>query len=189
MDQTPRGYPYPQCEPPLVKDASFIGQMQTLAEAIDADMTDLEAQAQANLITPQAAYMLETPATAWTVNSVQPVYTTTVFETTPGMGDTLSSGIRILTSGWYLLGTYAVVIIGAGTEINARTLFLRNGQPITAAGDQARLATATAEDPYLSTVAQLSAGDLIRTRIQHSGPGATAYTTQARLWAFQLVGA
>lgn len=189
MDQTPRGFPFPQCEPPLVKDASFIGQMQELAEAIDADVTELETLADAQLISPQSAYVLESPATAWAVPTATPNYTTALFAS-PGMDDTLlNAGIRIVTPGWYLLGTYTVVIIGAGTEINARTLFLRNGTPITPAGDQARLVTATAEDPYLSTVAELSAGDLIRTRVQHSGPGATAYTTTSRLWAFQLLGA
>lgn len=189
MNETSRGLPFPECAPPLVKDASFIGQMEDLAQAIDADMTALEARAQAELISPQGAYVLETPATAWAVATATPNYTTALFAS-PGMDDTLfNAGIRIVTPGWYLLGTYTVVIIGAGTEINARQFFLKNGQPLTSAGDQARLVTATAEDPYLSTVAELAAGDLIRTRIQHSGPGATAYTTQSRLWAFQLLGA
>lgn len=189
MDETSRGYPYPECEPPLVKDASFIVQLKQLAEAVDADMTALEQQAQTNLINPQSAYVLENPATAWAVPTATPNYTSAVFAS-PGMDDTLfNAGIRIVTSGWYLLGTYTVVIIGAGTEINARTRFLRNGAVLTPASDQARLVTATAEDPYLSTVAQLEAGDLIRTQVLHSGPAATAYTTASRLWAFQLLGA
>lgn len=189
MDETSRGFPYPQCDPPLVKDASDIGQMKALAEAIDADVTSLEALADAQLISPQSAYVLETPASAWAVPTATPNFTTALFAS-PGMDDTLfNAGIRIVTSGWYMLGTYCVVIIGAGTEINARTRFLRNGAVLTPAGDQARLVTATAEDPYLSTVVELNAGDLIRTQVQHSGAAATAYTTQARLWAFQLLGA
>lgn len=190
MDETSRGYPYPECEPPLVKDVSDLpAQLKALAEAIDTDLTSLDNE---RLLTsrPPAARMLESPAMPWAVPSVDITYNTMEFDNTFGdMADTAAGGIRITSTGWYYLGTYSVVIIAAGTEINARTLFLRNGTPLTPAGEPARLVTATAEDPYLSTTVLLNEGDLIRTRIQHSGPGATAYTTNSRLWAFRILAA
>lgn len=185
MDETSRGYPYPQCEPPLVKDASFIAQMQALAEAIDADVTAVEAEANATLIMPLAARIIEAaPSAPSTSQIVTPNYDTTEFAS-PGMDDLSNNGIRITSSGWYLLGTFCIVLIAAAVEINARTRFIKNGQPLTSTGDQARLASATAEDPYLSTVVFLDAGDLIRTQILNSG--ASAFTTQSRMWALQLV--
>jgi hypothetical protein len=33
-DRTDRGYPYPECDPPLTKDASDISQMRDLAQAV-----------------------------------------------------------------------------------------------------------------------------------------------------------
>lgn len=187
MDQTPRGYPYPECDPPLVQDASFISQLQALAEAVDADMTAIENEALDALIAPPMARMLESPSGAWATPLADITYSTSEFANPASMADTASGGIRIPTDGWYLLGTYCVVIIGTGVEINARTLFLRNGTVLTLAGDQARLVTATAEDPYLSATVLLSAGDLITTRIQHSGVAATGYTTTSRIWAMRLL--
>lgn len=44
MDQTTRGYPFPQCEPPLVADISDAPlQTKALAEAMDADFDTVNA--------------------------------------------------------------------------------------------------------------------------------------------------
>lgn len=188
MDETSRGYPYPECDPPLTKDVSDLpAQLKALADAVDADMTAVALQADTELIRPQLARIREAAASPpWASQLVTPNYDAVDFDT-HGMFDAPNNGLRIQSSGWYYLGTFCIVLIAAAVEINARTRIIRNGQPLTNNSDQARLASATAEDPYVSTTAFLDEGDLIRTQIIHSGPGATAFTTQSRLWAMQLV--
>ena len=54
MDETSRGYPYPECDPPLTKDVSDLpAQLKALADAVDADMTAVALQADTELIRPQ----------------------------------------------------------------------------------------------------------------------------------------
>lgn len=188
MDETSRGYPYPECDPPETKDVSNLpAQLKSLAEAVDADMTALEAEANTTLITPQRARIIESaPSAPWASQLVTPNYDAAEFAS-PGMFDGANNGIRIQSTGWYYLGTFCIVLIAAAVELNARTRIIRNGQPLTNPSDTARLASATAEDPYLSTTALLTEGDLIRTQILHTAAAATAFTTQSRLWALQLV--
>ncbi|MEU7010358.1 hypothetical protein [Streptomyces sp. NPDC046332] len=188
MDQTPRGYPYPECEPPLVQDASFIGQLQALAEAVDADMTAIEAQANEELIMPLCARLRESAAVPRVGQLVTGLYDTTEFAS-PGMDDLSNNGIRITRSGWYYIGTFTVLLIPSAVELNTRTRFIRNGAPLTQGSDQARLASATAEDPYQSATVFLTEGDLINTQILHNGAAGTAYTTQSRIWALLLTAA
>lgn len=185
MDTTPLGFPYPECDPPRVKDLSDGGQLRALAEAVDTTVQQIADDLNDQLISPRAARMRESVASAWPGGTANPNLNQVVFAST-GMGDTAAGGIRITRSGWYLVGGYGLVIVGSGTQINARMTILRNGANAIPYGDVARLVTATAQDPYVSTTLQLDAGDLLKPRVASSG---ASYTLTSHLWAFELVGA
>ena len=187
MDTTPLGFPYPECDPPRVKDISDIGQLKDLAEAIDGAVQTIADDLNDQLVIPLGARMRQAAPVASLGNVVDPFLDQTVFAS-PGMADLVSGGIRITQRGWYLVGTYSLVAIAAGTEINSNTAILRNGSLLTHFGIASRLVTAASQDPYVSTVAQLEVGDLLRPRSRHSGPGATAYTTTAHMWAHLILG-
>lgn len=186
MDTTPLGFPYPECDPPRVKDLSDIGQLRALAEAVDTTVQQVADDLDAQLITPLAARMRQSVATAWPAGTATPILDQVIFAS-PGMGDTTAGGIRITSRGWYMIGTYTLVIIGSGTELQARPILFRNQSLLVPHGDRAQLVTATAEDPYLSTTALLEVGDLITVRIGTTG--AAGFSTTAHLWAIQLLAA
>lgn len=184
MDTTPLGFPYPECDPPRVKDLSDAGQIKDLAEAIDATVQPIADDLDAQLVTPLAARMRESAASAWAVPVANPNLNQVVFAS-PGMGDVTAGGIRITRSGWYLIGMYALVIIAAGTEINSRVTILRNGANISPFSDVGRLVTTTAEDPYASMTVQLTEGDLLKPRVATNG--AASFTTTCHMWAMLVV--
>lgn len=107
---TNRGYPYPECSPPLVKDASDIEQMRDLALAIDTDAGSLDARLLDFLERPDAARM------SFSGNTVVPSttgdflfnipYNTTVYDNTTGITDTSTGALRLLESGLYLFTSY-----------------------------------------------------------------------------------
>lgn len=186
MDTTPLGLPYPECDPPRVKDLSDAGQIRALAEAVDGLVQTIDDDLEAQLISPLAARMRESAPTAWPGGTANPNLNQTVFAST-GMGDTMAGGIRITKTGWYLVGMYCLVIAGSGTEVAARPNILRNGTNLLSYGDVGQQVTVTAGDVYVSTTVQLNAGDLLKVRVATNG--AAAYTTTSHLWAFELLGA
>jgi hypothetical protein len=185
MDATPLGFPYPECDPPRVKDLSDIAQLQALAEAVDVVVQQVSDDLTDQLISPRAARMREAAPSAWPAGTANPNLDTVVFASAD-MGDTAAGGIRITRSGWYLVGTYALVIIPTSVDINARAIILRNGSAITAPGDPSRRVSGTAADLYLSTTVELNEGDLIKLRVSSGG---AAYNLTSHMWALELVGA
>lgn len=184
MDTTPLGLPYPECDPPRVKDLSDAGQVRALAEAVDGIAQQIAVDLDDQLVRPLAARMRESVATAWPGGTANPNLNQTVFAST-GMGDTANGGIRIVQNGWYLLGMYSLVLAGSGTEVAARPNILRNGRNLISYGDVGQQVTATAGDAYVSTTVLLAAGDLLKPRIATNG--AAAYTTTTHMWALELL--
>lgn len=186
MDTTPLGLPFPECDPPRVKDLSDIGQLRALADAVDGIVQQIDDDLDAQLISPLAARMRESVATAWPGGTANPNLDQVIFAST-GMGDTTAGGIRIVKTAWYLVGMYSLVIAGSGTEVAARPVILRNGSNLINFGDVGQQVTATAGDAYVSTTVLLNEGDLLKPRIATNG--AAAYTTTSHLWALELLGA
>ncbi|MEU0317261.1 hypothetical protein [Nocardioides sp. NPDC006273] len=184
MDTTPLGFPYPECDPPRVKDLSDIGQLRALAEAVDGVVQQIATDLDDQLVRPLGARMRESVATAWPGGTANPNLNQVVFAST-GMGDTTSGGIRIVESGWYLVGMYSLVLAPSGTEVAARPNILRNGANVINYGDVGQQVTATAGDVYVSTTVQLAAGDLLKPRIATNG--AAAYNTTTHMWALELL--
>lgn len=187
MDTTPLGFPFPECDPPRVKDISDIGQLKDLAEAVDAAVQPAAAELSNVLLAPLAARMQQSAPLATSGTVINPSLDQVSFASA-GMGDVAAGGIRITRRGWYLVGGYSFISIPSGTELFTRFFITQNGTPITGrSGDRSKLVSATSQNTYQSLTAQLNVGDLLRPRIGHSGPGATAYSTQARLWALLLL--
>jgi hypothetical protein len=107
MDQTDdRGYPFPQCDPPYVKDpADLPAQLKLLAEAVDDDVTALAAIA-ADALNPPGGLIASTTAQSPAAGAAFD-YTTTVFAT-PGVADLAGNALVCTSAGLYVItGTCA----------------------------------------------------------------------------------
>lgn len=176
MKQTTRGYPYPECEPPLVKDASFIGQLEDFAQAVDQDVQDLVNFAGEILIAPDTARMSHTAVntTAQQVDVTGYVFT---FQNNATM--TEFGGCRIPQTGWYFLSSFTTVTVA--TTVEAKQLFLVNGVPANQFGDAAQLYIPTQQACSQNDVLFLNAGDLVNVRVRHETAGNPSWTYQNRL--------
>jgi hypothetical protein len=181
MDQTSRGYPFPECEPPLVKDASFIGQMEDLAQAINDDVQSVVNFAGEVLIAPDV-YRGANVATNTTSQQVDVVGYAATFVNNPDMDE--FGGCRVQKTGWYLLASFTTGTIASTIEI--KQLYLRNGQPLNQFGDAAQIYIPTQQACSQTDVALLNAGDLISVRVRHETGGSPAWTYQNRLTVFLL---
>lgn len=181
MDQTPRGFPFPECDPPEVKDLSDIGQMRALAEAIDADMTSLAATANTALLQPDAIRMISATVNMPAGGNADPVFGTTTWTNNPDMDG--PQGVLAPVSGWYQVGTYAVITSPVLAPVNL--LFLVNNVGVPFVSDQPGVyGAANAIAPYMSRTLHLDAGDHLTVRILR---GAGQYSYTARLWALRMV--
>lgn len=98
--------PYPECDPPLVKDASDIAHVRNLAEAVDTAVTGLVQFANDEFISPDAC-VVTAAAQAPLVNGEFITFNAVAFDNSPGavMG-TLPKGITIRQSGFYFITGY-----------------------------------------------------------------------------------
>ena len=108
MDQTtPRLYSYPQCDPPLTRDASDIVQVANLALTIDADVENLFDIVDNNLLSPDGCHVA---AAAQTIQQGDPVAFSIVrFDNSPGGVMAETGGIRARTDGTYLVTCWTQV--------------------------------------------------------------------------------
>lgn len=190
MDQTPvYGFPFPECEPPLVADASDIEQMRDLAVAIDTVVTTIDNNVAQVLSHPDACRMMSATnvpvagdpnGTTATVN-----YSLFNFDNTPGqlMTDTAAGVVRIQETGWYLIGHWITAAEDPIPGALPRARFLVNGSP--ASGFTHR-APAGGRDFQGYEVLRLNAQDSVTSQISMgTGTGSIVYT--ARIWALQLL--
>lgn len=181
MDQTARGYPYPECDPPLIKDASFIGQLADFALAVDEDVQDVVNEAGEVLISPDAARMSHT-ATSTTSQQVDVTGYVFTFQNNATM--TEFGGCRIPTTGWYYLLSFTTGTVASTIEI--KQLFLRNGQPLNQFGDASQVYIPTQQACSQTGVFFLEENDLINVRVRHETAGNPSWTYQNRLCVMKL---
>lgn len=191
MDSTPiYGFPYPECDPPLVKDAANIQQMQALALAIDAAVQEIVDTANDELIVPDAARMNMSAAVATTDQELTAFQDTLNWEVgSGGMSDIPNGGIRIVETGWYIVGGYTHVSVTApaATQLALRMACVRNGNVASNFHDSGRILSGDTQYGYVNEILSLNAGDLVQVRLRHgAGPGIT-WTYQTRLWALQIL--
>lgn len=176
------GFPYPQCDPPLTKDASDIIQVRNLAEAIDAVVQDFADDILDQLVRPDACRMTNLVAFVSTVTDNVIPMDATSFDNQPGlaMTDVAAGGIRIVTDGWYQVGAWCRSTVA--TDVQTRIRFLVNGDPATNFQGPGGLAQAGSQDCNGEEVLQLFAGDLITLATRNGSPG-TSVSYTAHLWA------
>lgn len=186
MDNTlNRGYPFPECEPPLVKDASDIIQLQQQALAIDADMAALEDRYLQVLIRPDACKM-SSAATVSTEQTFFPFFNTAVFDNTGAtMADTAAGLIQIRESGWYQVGEWGQ--LDSPDETNARVRFLRSGAAASNFSDSSFRSIGNASLTCSEVVLLLTAGDTISVEVRHGAVAGTNRTFTWNIYAVQLL--
>ncbi|TXS16346.1 hypothetical protein EAO70_12980 [Streptomyces sp. adm13(2018)] len=188
------GFPYPECDPPKVKDSSQISQLRALAVAVDEEVERVVNVAERDLIHPAAArFAIATLPVVASGTLESPVFDTTVYSINWGPSPALvpvTGGVRISTPGWYLIGCHALVTSATAAVLPMVRITL-NGSPASSwsavAGNygvgNGRLASLSA------VPLSLVEGDIIRMEIQHVAAGTPVWDYRPHLWAVRLVDA
>lgn len=190
-----RGYPYPECNPPLVKDASDIEQMRDLALAIDTDIGTLDARLADFLEKPDAARMtlsstVVVPSTTGDFTFTLS-YNTTDYDNTGVISDTAIGGLRLRESGLYLF-TSAVRLTHASIGVSDLALtHAVNGSfggVRRYEGPSGNMTTGSNGDTAMTTshLVMCKTGDVVQTSCQIVALAAT-YSVTAALACLQLL--
>lgn len=176
------GFPYPQCSPPLTKDASDIIHVRNLAEAVDAVVQTYADNITDQLVRPDACRMVNLVAFVSTLTDNVIPMDATSFDNQPGlaMTDVTNGGIRIVTDGWYQVGAWCRSTVA--TDVQTRIRFLVNGDPATNFQGPGGLAQAGFQDCNGAEVLDLRDGDLINLATRNGAPG-TSVSYVAHMWA------
>lgn len=177
------GLPYPECNPPITKDASDIEQFRDLAEATDAAVQEFDDRLTDTLTAPPACAL--TGGNNIAGNLVNQFYAVTEFDNA-GLHDTVFDGIRIQEDGWYMIGGSVRLSGFAPTVTNLRIEPLLNGDEFSSRQGPA-YSTTISEDICWSDVGFFRSGDLINTRTLHTGNPVTVVTYTARIWCLQVL--
>lgn len=177
---------YPQCDPPLTKDASDIIHLKFLADDVDAAVQEYADLIIDRVVRPDAVRLNNNTPLVSTVTDNVIALDTLIFDNTPGnaMTDLTNGVIRIITSGWYLLGVWAEAAVA--TDVQMRTRFIANGDPITNFGTPAGLAQAGQQHATTEEVVHLVAGDGVTVATRMGSPG-TSVSYTCRMWAVLVV--
>ena len=118
MDETPlRGYPYPECDPPYVKDAADLPlDLYLLASAIDTDVGAL-ATAVTEAVNPAACRIQNTAPPAVALPSGSAVqFNATLLDDTPPMADLALDRIVLNSDGlWLATAGYTATVSAAAS--------------------------------------------------------------------------
>lgn len=173
--------PFPECDPPLTKDASDIIQFKALAEATDAAVQELADEITDTLTNPD--YVMMTGGVNQAGNDVVHALTAVLFDN-GGLGDTVADRIVIQEDGWYKIGGYVTMTTAVGTSNGMRVEPLLNGDPFTAR--QGPGWSLIAEYTGWSDVAFFRAGDQLNCMTHHFGSAVTVFTYSVHMWALQI---
>jgi hypothetical protein len=193
-DRTPnRLYPFPECDPPLVKDASDINDLFELASAIDTDAAAMSAKIDDFIDKPDSARMslagsLVVPSV--TTDFIFTVAYNTVTYDNAGMASTANNGMIIVERGFYLVTSVLRLTSASNTAGDLAVAHLTGGALFGRRYEGPSgeiLAGATGDSSMTTTdVLLLQAGDLLQTSGLFNAPLAGTYTIEARLAAHQL---
>jgi hypothetical protein len=171
MEQTePRHYPFPQCDPPLTKDASDIVQVANLALSIDADITNLNAIVDNNLLSPDGCHLA---AVAQTIQQGDPIQFATVrFDNTPGLAMSETGGIRTIADGVYLMTCWVQVDQGPTPPLDSLKLIsiVEGVGELASEGLSTNFNTTTIPGEVVgSLILRLNAGQLVQVSVRTVG--------------------
>jgi|GEM_PF-4464852 len=176
------GLPFPQCDPPLTKDASDITQFQALAEATDAAVQAYADDVDNLYTSPDAVAMLGGTNVAG--QDVVHFFGGGAEFDNAGMADTTAQVIRVLETGWYMVGGH--VLITTATAVFVRVEPLVNGDPPSSRQGPG-FATAGTEAVSFADVLFLQAGDSLQMMTHHVASAVTVNTYSVRMWAFRIL--
>lgn len=179
------GLPYPECDPPLTKDASDVIQFKALADATDTAVQDFDDSLTDTLTAPPAAAL--TGGNNIAGQLVNQFYSVMEFDNA-GLFDPDFDGIRIQEDGFYMIGGSVRLSGFAPTVTNLRIEPLLNGDEFSSRQGPAYANTTPAsEDICWCDGGFFRAGDLINTRTQHTGNPATVASYTHRIWIVQVL--
>lgn len=179
------GLPFPECAPPLTKDASDIAQFQELAEATDSAVQGLDDAISATLLNPPMARMNGGQNAAG--QDLVQFYGGFVDFDNFNMADTVADGIRIQQDGWYMIGgSVEVNTVPAGTSIGLRTEPLVNGDTVSSRQGPG-FSAISGEEVNWTDVVFLREGDFLNTMTHHFDNPLTVFTYTVSLWAMLVI--
>jgi len=110
MNQTDHyGFPYPECDPPLVKDASDIHQFADFALAVDSEVERIDNEANDALVSPDGAVLLRVGAAVAFNDGDTLTYTNVDYDNTGGAVPSLAdSRMTVRQSGFYYVAGFAM---------------------------------------------------------------------------------
>lgn len=183
-----RDFPYPECDPPLVKDASQIVQMKLLAEAIDLEVQALDDELDDVLVQPASARLTTTAlTTATTETLVTPTLDLTLFERNWGpTAAEQGGGLYIPETAWWMVGAHASV--DSAAAIRALVRVTVDGLAASSWGNPGAPYSTIFQLPALGMLPlQINAGSILNMQIKHDLAGAPAWNYRPHLWAQKLV--
>lgn len=183
-----RGYIYPECDPPLVKDRSDIDYIRALAGEVNSDANGMDFTLQEFLEKPDAARISFTGVIATTGSGsgfqFTVPYDSITYDNSTGSTDLGSFALRPAERGWYMFTTMVRSVDGG--EQNTQVRHLRNGLSEGRGFDSQSIPiTATEENTSTVDLMLCSAGDLVISRVLVAG-AAASITYECRLTMIQL---
>jgi hypothetical protein len=184
-----RGYPYPECSPPLVKDASDIADLRDLAEAVNSDAVQMNLNIQEFVEKPDAARIAfagNVTVTGLPGFSFLMPYNVITYDNTGLSTDLSEFALRANERGWYAFASQVRCTNGGGTQ-----MMVRHGktghlyQKHRLFEGPAGLITASEDNMTTFDVMRMDAGDLVKTRVATDAVAGT-YAWEGRLTMIQL---
>lgn len=173
---------FPECDPPLTKDASDIIQFQTLALETDAAVQALDDVLTDTLLSPDAVIMVGGTNAAGL--DVTHFYASAPVYDPAGMANTTLDLIEIQEDGWYMIGGWVRCtgsgIIGLRVEplVNGETISSRQGPGFVNFGS---------ESVTWTDAAFMREGDLLNCMTHHTDNPVTVRTYATQIWALQIL--
>lgn len=185
MKETPeRGYPYPECAPPFVKDAADLpANLKALALAVDTDVTALSAEA-TRALNPRCATTTGTTGAIATGAALQ--MNAIDFDNTGGtLPSTADDRFNITDAGLWMFVAQCQGAVTAGT-VGAQTLQIMVNGVVRDSNTIASLASGTNVFNVLVSFLVCVVGD--RVTFNQVFPGGSTITySSLRFSAFQAV--
>lgn len=182
------GFPYPECDPPLVKDLSDIGQFRDLAVAVDGAVQVLADNIVEELRSPDYVAM---SGTIVRTGQEQTMVYAVIEADNAGMADTSAGGFFIREDGEYLLGGW----VDADAALSSTSMGLRiepfvNGELVAGRHGPGfpTFGTGTSLEyvAWMETVF-LRVGDFVNAVTHHTISAATSVTYTSRIWALLVM--
>lgn len=174
--------PYPECNPPLVKDASDIAQFRDFAFAVDAAVQALSDSLTTTLLQPPAIVVTGTTTTTGR-DIVQPLVFSPLYDNA-NMYNASAALIRIPEDGWYMVGGY---VRTDQQNIGTRAQVVVNGDLVSAWQGPGRNHLNSGDSLNWNDVIFLREGDQITTITRHSAAVGLSVLYTTVMWAYQVV--